>query len=225
MYKLLISFLTQIENCQKMIFKPIFKITFLIVLLTTFTFFSSCNSKNANENKNEIKSFHDTFRIDPSLKEQADLIMEGQEEVYTFDDILNKDTTNKRKKSSTVKIIVSRDNLNDIKTVDELRCVANLKNDTLNIDISINSGFSGTGVFIKCTEEKFSANIYEFTDIIDPSEKEPILTTENQKLALNKSNFVTGDSLYGYIYLRMVDDRKVKYYANGFFRAKITSRD
>lgn len=170
----------------------------------------------------KIESFiHDTFRIDPGVKELADLLMEGQEEVHTFDDILNKDTVDKRKKSSTVKIIVLQDSLNEIKINDELRCLAKLKNDTLNINISMNSGFSATGVSIKYKGGRFNTNIYQFTDMVDPSVKEPIFTIEKQKLALNKSNFAIGDSLYGHIYLRMIDNEKVKYYADGFFRAKV----
>lgn len=59
--------------------------------------------------------------------------------------------------------------------------------------------------------------------MIDPTAEEPVYTIEKQKLVLNKSKFVAGDSLYGYVYTRMVDEKKVKYYATGYFRAKISS--
>lgn len=206
--------------------KTSYILVILSFLMTTFTFTESCTSKTDNENWKEIQSFiNDTFRIDPSIKEHADLIMEGQEEVMTFEDLVKKDTTNKRKKSSNVKIIVLLDDMNDIEMTDELRCLANLKNDTLKIDISTNNGFSGKGISIKYTGQMLSTNIYEFTDVIGPSEKEPTYIIEKQKLALNKSKFIVGDSLYGHIYARIINDNKVKYYASGFFRAKITLRD
>ena len=221
--------MTQIQalnEIRNMNFKLFYRLNLLSLLLTAFIVFLSCTSNRDKQNWKEIDSFiKDTFRIDPTLKEHADLLMDGQEEVLTFDDLVNKDTTNKRKKSSYVKIVVIRDDFNDIKMTDELRCVANIKNDTVYIDISMNSGFSGTGVSIIYTGQNFSTIIYEFTDVVDPNEKEPIYTVEKQKLALNKSKYIIGDSLYGHIYARIIDDKKIKYYAAGIFRAKITLRD
>lgn len=177
----------------------------------------------SKEDWRELQSFiHDTFRIDPSVKEQADLLMEGEPEVQTFDDAVDKGAKT-RKKSSTVTITVLRDSMNEIEKTGDLRCITYLNHDTLIIDNSINSGFSGKGVSIKYTGQKLSSSIFEFTDVVIPDEKEPILTIEKQKLVLDKSRYVVGDSLYGHIYLRMIDQSKVKYYAEGFFRAKVAA--
>jgi hypothetical protein len=192
-------------------------------ILISIQFFSYCRSKVSNENWRELQSFiHDTFRIDPFIREQADLIMEGEPEVETFDDAVDKGAK-ARKKSSTVSITILRDNINEIDKTGELRCIAYLNHDTLVIDNSINSGFSGKGVSIKYTGQKMSSRIYEFTDVVFVDEPEPVLHVEKQKLTLDKLKYVPGDSLYGHIYLRMIDQNKVKYYAQGFFRAKVTA--
>ena len=195
-----------------------------IFLLTSVHFFSGCQSNQmSKEDWREIQSFiHDTFRVDPSIREQADLLMEGEPEVKTFDDAVDKGAKT-RKKSSTVTITVLRDSINEIERTGELRCVVYLNHDTLIIDNSINSGFSGKGVSIKYTGQKLSSSIYEFMDIIIPKEEEPKLVIEKQKLTLNKSKYSVGDSLYGHIYLRMIDEGKVKYYAQGFFRGKVAA--
>ena len=112
----------------------------------------------------------------------------------------------------------------DFRDTYKLRCIAYLSHDTLVIDNSINSGFSGKGVSIKYTGQKLSSNIYEFTDMVISDEEEPKLIIEKQKLTLDKSKYTIGDSLYGHIYLRMIDQNKVKYYGQGFFRAKVTSK-
>lgn len=193
-----------------------------LTLLITINLLLSCQSKVSKENWRELQSFiNDTFRVDPSIREQADLLMEGEAEVQTFDDAVDKNAK-KRKKSSTVTITVLHDDVNEIEKTGELRCIGYLNHDTLVIDNSINSGFSGKGVSIKYTGQKLSSDIYEFTDMVT-DEKEPTLTIEKQKLTLDKSKYSVGDSLYGHIYLRMIDEKKVKYYAQGFFRAKIAA--
>ena len=195
--------------------------TGFFILINT-AIFSSCHSKIYRENWKEIQSFiNDTFRIEPDIREQVDLPMEGEPEVQTFNDVVDKGAKT-RKKSSTVSITILRDNINEIEKTGELRCIAYLNHDTLIIDNSINSGFSGKGVSIKYTGQKLSSSIYEFTDVIT-NEKKPTLTIEKQKLTLNKAKYSVGDSLYGHIYLRMIDENKVKYYAQGFFRAKIAA--
>lgn len=202
-----------------------FKIILIALsLLISIQFFSSCHSKQiSKEDWREIQSFiHDTFRVDPGIREQANLLMEGEPEVETFDDAVDKGAKT-RKKSSIVTITVLRDSVNEIDKIDELRCIAYLSHDTLVIDNSINSGFSGNGVSIKYTGQKLSSDIYECTDMVMPDEEEPKLIIEKQKLTLDKSKYSVGDSLYGHIYLRMIDQNKVKYYAQGFFRAKVTA--
>ncbi len=192
-------------------------------LLISIPLFSSCHSQVDKENWRELQSFiHDTFRVDPSIREQADLLMEGEAEVQAFDDAVDKGAKT-RKKSSTVTITILRDNVNEIEKTGELRCIAYLNHDTLVIDNSINSGFSGKGISIKYTGQKLSSYIYEFTDMVNPDEKEPTLTVEKQKLTLDRKKYSVRDSLYGHIYLRMMDENKVKYYAQGFFRAKVAS--
>jgi hypothetical protein len=195
----------------------------LYFLLLLALIAGNCQSKTEQATWQEIQSFiNDTFRIDPNVKENADLLMEGQPEVRTFDDIVNNDTTNNRKKSSTVTITIVQDDINEIETTDKLRCIASLKGDTLNINIGNNSGFSGEGVTIKYTGKELSTNIYKFTDAGDPNKKKREYKTEKQKLALDKSKYSVGDSLYGYIYVRRVDNMNTKYYASGLFRAKVT---
>jgi hypothetical protein len=193
-------------------------------LLISILFLLSCHSNKANkEDWREIQSFiHDTFKIDPGIREQADLLMEGEPEVEMFDDMTDK-IANTRKKSSTVTITVLHDNINEIDKSGVLRCIAYLNHDTLVINNNFNTGFSGKGVVIKYTGKKLSSDIYEFTDVVIPDEEKPKLIIEKQKLALDKSSYAVGDSLYGYLYLRMIDQNKVKYYAQGFFRAKVAT--
>lgn len=205
------------------------KINFYCIFLLSSLILSNCHTKVDKANKLEAQSFiHDTISVDPELidsniKEQADLIMEGEPEVWSIDDEQNKDTTNRRKKSSVVKIVILQDDLNDIEMTDKLRCIADLKNDTIHINIGINTGFGGSGINIIYTGNKLSTNIYRYTDVVYPNEKKRKYKIENQKLVLDKSTYKTGDSLYGYVYVRMVDDENVKYYADGFFRAKLTN--
>jgi hypothetical protein len=91
------------------------------------------------------------------------------------------------------------------------------------LTIALILGFSSKGVLIKYTGQKISSRFYEFTDVVFVDEREPVLHVEKQKLSLDKSKYVIGDSLYGHIYLRMIDQNKVKYYAQGLFRAKVTA--
>jgi hypothetical protein len=193
-------------------------------LLISIQFLTGCHSNKANkEDWREIQSFvHDTFRIDLGIREQADLLMEGEPEVETFDDRTDK-VANTRKKSSTVTITVLHDNINEIDKSGVLRCIAYLNHDTLVINNSFNTGFGGKGVTIKYTGKKLSSDIYESTDVVFPDEEQPSLAIEKQKLALDKSSYAVGDSLHGHLYLRMIDQNKVKYYAQGFFRARVAA--
>jgi hypothetical protein len=193
-------------------------------LLISILFLTSCHSNRGNKDDwREIHSFiHDTFRIDPGIREQADLLMEGEAEVEMIDDRTDK-VANTRKKSSTVTITVLHDNINEIDKSGVLRCIAYLNHDTLVINNSFNTGFGGKGVTIKYTGEKLNSDIYVSTDVVFPDEEKPKLTIEKQKLALDKSSYAVGDSLYGHLYVRMIDQNKVKYYVQGFFRARIAA--
>ena len=171
----------------------------------------------------KIKEFHssipDSILIDKNIKKQANLLMEGEKEVWTFDDVFI--TANTRKKSSTVSIMITRDAISNF---NQLRCLASMRNDTLEIEIGINSGFAGVNAQIKYCKNKIHTNIYEISDVINPDEIKPSDTIMKQILIINKYKYNIGDSLFGSIYSRIVNSKNVQFIASGLFRAKINEK-
>ncbi|GAA4164478.1 hypothetical protein GCM10022217_35160 [Chryseobacterium ginsenosidimutans] len=103
--------------------------------------------------------------------------------------------------------------------VDNYKCKAASKNDTLEILLNNNNGFFGNGVLLKVFEDRF------LIKDIDPKtlhgEIKFIKTRPvYQKLALNKSNFQKKDSIYGFIDYATKVDSFTKIF-RGYFKAII----
>jgi hypothetical protein len=104
-------------------------------------------------------------------------------------------------------------------------CQAELKKDSLRLKIGFNSLFGGHGIDIILRDGKFNVQPYEYSDIITLGQKEmdKRYIVEKQKLILSTAKFAVGDTVYGHLYSRIRDDKKTKYYAIGFFKAKVLS--
>lgn len=103
------------------------------------------------------------------------------------------------------------------------RCHAIIDSDTLFIDIGSNSPWSGTGFTIQYAGGKFATKPYCWThnNPVIPVRNDTII---NQKLVLQKSNYKTGDSLFGKVSFDIIGDyqgEKKKYNRQGTFRAKV----
>lgn len=103
----------------------------------------------------------------------------------------------------------------------------NYKSDTLIICIGIGNGFGGKGFNIKYIDRKFYTEPYHWIDVVNEGEIEPIYKVVYQKLTLDKSSYMNGDSLYGKIDFKCIEkDSKgntIEHFGKGNFRTKINN--
>lgn len=193
-----------------------------VFFFISYVSFTNCRPVRNIDNRKKSQSKNDSLIIDSRVKGVVNFLIRGTEDIKDFQWLENfryrKEITDL--KSSTVQIVIENDKQNYIKIIDRLRCTAFLKNDTLVINNDINFGGSGFGATIKYTPNKAKTEYREFYDVIG-WDKIHKLTVEKQNISFDKSMYVSGDSLYGSIYSRMIDENKSRYYITGFFRAKV----
>lgn len=118
------------------------------------------------------------------------------------------------------------DNLNMDNTFENFVCSANFNNsDTLSVDIGLHSWFSASGFVLSFFNRSFNAQPYSYTDVVLEKKTRPTYKILSQKLTLNKSKYMIGDSLYGSVEFSILETNgklQTRHAANGFFRTKIT---
>ena len=205
-----------IEHIQRMIIQNL-----LFILLCPFLLSCATDTENTIS-VNAIK--YDTLEVKESLQNELifRLMNEIDEPASAFSD---QSDSIRRKASSTVQLMVIWDEKDRAGATDSngLTCSAVLKEDTLRINVGHATGFGGSGVSIKVVGNQFTTIFYKYTDLILPVRKEPVILVEKQNLILQRAKYAIGDSIYGFVYLRSVDDKRMKQYAQGFFRTKIKS--
>lgn len=103
------------------------------------------------------------------------------------------------------------------------RCHAIIDADTLFIDIGSNSLWSGTGFTIEYANNKSVTRPYSWVHNNSgiPFRNDTII---NQQLTLQKSTYITGDSVFGKISFDIIGDyqgKKKEYHRQGLFRGKV----
>lgn len=179
--------------------------TFYFIVIFAFGLcFLSCKK----EEKNEIN--FEKFIVDKSLPQNDTIkLLSKYPELKLFND-------EKIESKIRTAYIIETTNLFQ---VDNYKCKAVSKNDTLDILLNNNNGFFGNGVVVKVFEDRFSIKD------IDPKtlhgEVKFIKTRPvYQKLALDKSNFQKKDSIYGFIDYATKVDSFTKIF-RGYFKAVI----
>ena len=196
-------------------FKPV-SISLLLFICINLT-----NCRTALYTEHWIKqSPNDSLIIYPKIKDLINFIVRAPEDA--LDDFLfNIYRRTPLPKSSTVKIIIINDKNNNVNVHDRLGCGANIKNDTLIIGNGNSGTDSGFGIRIYCAGNRLKISYYRYFASGVPLYEKSKFKIEKQKIILDKGSYSPGDSLFGSIYSRMIDENKVKYYITGYFRAKV----
>lgn len=191
----------------------------LLLTLTITILLLACKGTRNNNPAHTLR--FSTFQVDSSIKKQ--LIFEIMESGEIEENPFDADEKEKAKMATNLAFIKLDDRNNLIYNPRyDLTCIAKEVKDTLKIEIGENDGFTGAGISIMAVGDKFTTQPYEYTDlIIDENIPKQQYKIESQKLTLSQSKYAIGDSLYGYVYTRITDQDNIKYYAVGFFRAKV----
>ncbi|WP_073291712.1 hypothetical protein [Chryseobacterium polytrichastri] len=97
----------------------------------------------------------------------------------------------------------------------------------LKIYLSIGDGFSGGGYDIDIVNNRYKLSPYYYTDVIKPFdffESEEYYKILNKKLILNKDSYKKGDSIFGYIELKIQKRYGPEKYfeeGKGYFKAVV----
>ena len=95
--------------------------------------------------------------------------------------------------------------------------------DTLLINIGSGNGFAGRGFIINYKDNRFYVKPYYYT--CTPSKENVEYKLIYQKLILDKPKYKEGDSLYGKVDFKIIENnkyRKQEHKGEGYFRAKVT---
>ncbi|WP_221389937.1 hypothetical protein [Dyadobacter sp. NIV53] len=98
--------------------------------------------------------------------------------------------------------------------------------DTLSINIGFGDGYSGRGFIIDYIDKKFHTQAYHSTDVIIVGEVKPTHKIVYQKLTLDKADYAVGDSLFGKVEFKSMEQggegEKTEHFGKGSFRTKIS---
>ncbi|MEO8886150.1 MAG: hypothetical protein ABI367_08815 [Mucilaginibacter sp.] len=100
-------------------------------------------------------------------------------------------------------------------------CTAYIDSGLLRINIGYSYGFGGKGFNIICADDKYSVIPYQTTDQPSKEKTKPTYKIIKQKLILNKSRYMVGDSIFGYVDFKLIEDQKITHIGKGYFRGKI----
>jgi len=186
----------------------------LLLILFLYLAFTCCHIKRRNEH-------WDKAEINPKIKTDSGyLLLDKQKEVFSFGET----TDTLLKRSSGVAYF--SDELPYNNAFAHLNnCRAHFINaDTLVIVIGVGNGFSGEGFVIRVKDGRFYTRPYHYTDAVMHGTK-PVYTNVYQKLVLDKSGYITGDSLYGMINFKSIETdgyfNKVEHIGKGIFRVRL----
>lgn len=112
--------------------------------------------------------------------------------------------------------------LKDTTHARDYTCQAYIKDGYLTISIGMGSMFGGFGFDIKCTNEKYSIEPYEWSDAeMVGKHRKPSFKVIKQNLILNKNRYILGDSIFGKVDFKIIEDKKITHIGNGYFRGKV----
>jgi hypothetical protein len=192
------------------------KIFFVLtcILLTLLTI--GCN------NKTDTKQW-DNAHLDPNLpKNLIYLELDKKDEIYSF----YEKHDNSRRTSNVSYLSYGIHEKRDTSFAKFNNCRAYyLGSDTLLINIGINGPFGGHGLIIKYINKRFNTEAYMHTDLIIEGETAPNQKIRYQKLSLNKIAYKIGDSLFGKIEFKSIDQDQlgdtILQCGHGSFRALV----
>ena len=173
--------------------------------------FTACKDK---KNENNIVVVQPDIVNNPIYKklnkgkEPADIILYG----------------NKKMKPKTSDVFYQNSNypgLKDTVKAKDYTCDAYIKDGYLTINIGMGSMFGGFGFHIKCTNEKYSIEPYEWSDAEPIGKHNPVFKVIKQSLILNKNKYFMDDSIFGKVDFKIIEDQKITHIGNGYFRGKI----
>jgi hypothetical protein len=183
------------------------------LLFIPLLFLFSCKIKPTPEDSNWSKAgFDSTIKFNPIFQS-----LHGSPETIVANENLS------RKDTCGIAYIDEHTEENSFNPSEYFPCYAYLLSDTLRIDISINILIGGYGFIITYTDRKFFTRpfMWVHNDINREAVMHKII---KQNLILDKTEYISGDSLYGKIYFHNVEDqkeRKIEHHTQGIFRAKV----
>lgn len=195
------------------------KLTNIILLLPAMiSLLSNCSNQQTTDQWDDATI--DTHLSKDSVYKQLD------KENEIFSALENRDPL-ARRTSNVSYFSGKRIDLGDTQYANYNNCRAYFfKSDTLSINIGIGNGFTAHGFIIKYKDQKFYTQAYVFTDNIIEGEPEPRHKIVYQKLTLDKTNYVVGDSLFGKIEFKSIETdnegERTEHFGKGHFRTKVS---
>lgn len=188
-----------------------------IISFTILINFTNCRMSFTNNATRQFQN--DSLIVDPRIKEFINFVVREPED--GFDETLFEKYLHAAdlKKSSTVEITKINDKFNFVKTYNRLVCRAFIKNDTLIIRNGVTGTDAGYGEQTEIINNKILTKYYTYV-ALHPREIFRF-KSEKQNITLDRVKYSRGDSLFGSIYTRLVDQNKYKYYITGLFRTKV----
>ncbi|GAO41778.1 hypothetical protein FPE01S_01_07920 [Flavihumibacter petaseus NBRC 106054] len=180
----------------------------------------SCKSKSKDKQ-------WDNAGIDPTIIQNNSFgLLNQEDEVFS---VLEKQNTVAKRTSGVLYFTKGHIDLSDSNSARLNNCGAYFfHGDTLSINIGIGNGFGGWGFIINYEDKRFNTEPYFETDLVIDGEAEPVYEIVYQKLALDKSFYKPGDSLFGKIDFRAIeigqDSEKIEHSGNGYFRTRVATQ-
>jgi len=116
-------------------------------------------------------------------------------------------------KSRTTDLFYDNDNKPFVDTTNarKNRCWAYIDSGILKINIGYSYGFGATGFDIICTNNNYNIVPYQTTDQPGKAKNNPTYQIIKQKLILNKSRYMVGDSIFGYVNFQLIENKNTRY--------------
>lgn len=201
--------------------RPALTILFICLL------FTSCNKPDIEEGKIVIQPDIVSNPVYTKLNKQQDI-----QEFAPF--VI-------KPKTSDVSYVNNRNgSLTDTTYARFNNCKPYIKDGKLIILIGLSNGFTASGFDIKCDNSKFRIVPYYSTDlIIEGIETVSSYNIIQQQVILNKDKYILGDSIFGYVDFKLIEnektiykhefpdkieEQKITHIGKGYFRGKIEKR-
>lgn len=194
------------------------KLANIILLSAMISLLSNCSNQQTWDQ-------WDVANIDPLLsKDSVYKQLDKEKEIFS---LYEKQDSLVKRTSGVSYFSGKRIDLNDTRYTRYNNCRAYyFKPDTLSINIGFGSGFGGSGFIINYIDKKFYTEAYVGTDVIIEGEVEPTHKIVYQKLTLDKTNYVVGDSLFGNIEFKSIETDneggRTEHFGKGHFRTKVS---
>ncbi|HEY6063583.1 MAG TPA: hypothetical protein VIV35_08240 [Chitinophagaceae bacterium] len=180
----------------------------------------SCNSKKALQEKKSnfaIAKFDTTISGNGVYQE-----MEKQKEIYNMFEM---DSTLKR--TSAVDYCIKHPEMDTMSCSKDYNCRSYIgKGDTLYIFIGVSNGFSAYGFQVLYKNPGFTVKSFYSDDSGSDYRANPSFEIIDQNLVLSKRQYGVGDSIYGRINFKIVENSNGETWQHsgqGYFRSKVDS--